>query len=62
MKKHTLIVNTNHELASKVLAKSEDERKEILQHYLDLSMLSKNLLQGEGLENFIAKAKNFIQA
>jgi len=62
MKKHTLIVNTNHELASKVLAKSEEERKEILQHYLDLSMLSKNLLQGEGLENFIAKAKNFIQA
>lgn len=62
MKKHTLIVNTNHALATKVLAKSEDERKEILQHYLDLSMLSKNLLQGEGLENFIAKAKNFIQA
>lgn len=62
MKKHALIVNTNHELASKVLAKSEEERKEILQHYLDLSMLSKNLLQGEGLENFIAKAKNFIQA
>ncbi|MGB1093753.1 MAG: molecular chaperone HtpG [Bacteroidia bacterium] len=62
MKKHTLIVNTNHALATKVLAKSEDERKEILQYYLDLSMLSKNLLQGEGLENFIAKAKNFIQA
>ena len=62
MKKHTLIVNTNQELASKVLAKPEEERKVILQHYLDLSMLSKNLLQGEGLENFIAKAKNFIQA
>lgn len=61
MKKHTLIVNTNNELASKVLAKSEEERKEILQYYLDLSLLSKNLLQGEGLENFIAKAKNFIQ-
>jgi molecular chaperone HtpG len=61
MKKHTLIVNTNNELASKVLAKSEEERKEVLQYYLDLSLLSKNLLQGEGLEKFIAKAKTFIQ-
>ncbi len=61
MKKHTLMVNTNNALASKLLDKNEEESKDLLQYYLDLALLSKNLLQGEGLERFVAKAKSFVE-
>ncbi len=60
MKKQTLIINANNELALKVLNKSEEEQKDTIQYCIDLAMLEKQQLKGEALERFIQKAKNFI--
>jgi molecular chaperone HtpG len=60
-KKKSIIVNTNHILAGKILTKEGDIQKEQLQHHIDLALLEKNLLQGADLERFITKAKSYIQ-
>ena len=60
LKKQTLVINANNELATKVLTKSEEEQKETIQYCIDLAMLEKQQLKGEALERFIKKAKNFI--
>ena len=60
-KKKTIIVNTNHALAGKLLAKEEAVMKEQLQYHIDLALLEKNLLQGADLERFIQKSKSFLQ-
>jgi molecular chaperone HtpG len=60
-KKKSIIVNTNHILAGKILTKEGDLQKEQLQHHIDLALLEKNLLQGADLERFITKAKSYIQ-
>ncbi len=60
-KKKSIIVNTNNILAGNILTKEADIQKEQLQHYIDLALLEKNLLQGADLERFITKAKSYIQ-
>lgn len=60
LKKQSLVVNANNELALKILKKSEEEQKETIQYCIDLAMLEKQQLKGEALERFIQKAKNFI--
>ena len=60
-KKKTIIVNTNHAIAGKLLAKEEAVIKEQLQYHIDLALLEKNLLQGADLERFIQKSKSFLQ-
>ncbi|MGB0175835.1 MAG: molecular chaperone HtpG [Owenweeksia sp.] len=54
---YTLIVNTNHDLASYLL-EEEDEahRKEVIAEAKDLAMLSQNLLHGEALTNFVERS------
>lgn len=60
LKKQSLVINTNNELALKILSKSESEQKEDLQYCLDLALLEKQQLKGEALERFIKKAKNLL--
>jgi molecular chaperone HtpG len=60
LNKQTMVVNTNHALASKVLGKEGDGRNELLQYCMDLAMLQRGQLQGESLERFVKKAQGFI--
>jgi len=60
LNKQTMVVNTNHALASKVLGKEGDSRNELLQYCMDLAMLQRGQLQGESLERFVKKAQGFI--
>ncbi|WP_185857415.1 molecular chaperone HtpG [Blattabacterium cuenoti] len=62
-KYYQLIVNTNHVLIKKILKEtSEEKRIKIIQETLNLTLLSKNLLHGKNLENFISKKlKDLIQ-
>ncbi len=61
LKKHTLIINSNHPLASKILTQSEEVKTDTVQYCIDLALLEKNMLSGAALERFISKAKNLIQ-
>jgi molecular chaperone HtpG len=60
LKKQSLVINANNELALKVLNQSEENQKDTIQFCIDLAMLEKQQLKGEALERFIKKAKNFI--
>ena len=60
LKKQSLVINSNNELAIKILSKSESEQKEDIQYCLDLALLEKQQLKGEALERFIKKAKNLL--
>ncbi|WP_322970417.1 molecular chaperone HtpG [Faecalibacter sp. LW9] len=54
---YNLVVNTNSELASQILAKDNDEdKKATIAHALDLAKLSQGLLKGKELTNFINKS------
>jgi molecular chaperone HtpG len=59
-KKKTIMVNTNHPVASKLLTKDAEILKDHLQYYIDLALLEKGHLQGSDLERFIQKAKSFV--
>ncbi|ACX83743.1 heat shock protein 90 [Blattabacterium sp. (Periplaneta americana) str. BPLAN] len=53
---YQLIVNTNHLLIKKILKEPKEENKRILiQEAFNLTLLSKNLLQGKNLTLFISK-------
>ncbi|MSP58475.1 MAG: molecular chaperone HtpG [Flavobacteriaceae bacterium] len=62
LKKQTMVVNSNHALASKVLSTEGNDRNELLQYCMDLAMLQRGQLQGESLERFLKKAQGFIGA
>ena len=59
---YNLIVNTNHELVSQILAtKTEKKRKRLIQQAVDLARLSKNLLKGEEMTQFIQRSVDLIK-
>ena len=60
LKKQTLVINTNNELATRILGLSEDLQKDRIQYCIDLALLEKNQLKGESLERFISKAKQYL--
>jgi molecular chaperone HtpG len=51
-----LVVNTNHPVMKKMLVRSEEERLTSAQHLLDLALISKGLLKGEGLSLFVQRS------
>lgn len=54
---YTLLVNTNHPLANKILEESNSENQKLLiTNALNLAMLNQNLLKGEQLTNFIKES------
>ena len=57
---YNLIVNTNHSLAKKIIDSKKAEQKKIAGHLIDLARLSKNILKGKELNDFIDRSLKFI--
>jgi Molecular chaperone, HSP90 family len=62
-KHYQLIINTNHVLMKKILKEiSEEKREKIILEALNLTLLSKGLLHGKNLTDFISKKfKDLVQ-
>lgn len=59
---YNLVVNTNHELVGEILnTKTAKKRERLINQSLDLARLSKGLLKGEELTNFIARSYDMIK-
>ena len=59
---YNLIVNTNHELVSEILnTKTAKKRERLINQSLDLARLSKGLLKGEELTNFIKRSYEMVK-
>ena len=59
---YNLIVNTNHELVSEILnTKTKKKQERLINQSLDLARLSKGLLKGEELTNFIKRSYEIIK-
>lgn len=57
-----LIVNTNHELVSEILnTKTAKKKERLINQSLDLARLSKGLLKGEELTNFIKRSYEMVK-
>lgn len=59
---YNLIVNTNHELVSAILnTKTAKKKERLINQSLDLARLSKGLLKGEELTNFINRSYEMVK-
>ena len=59
---YNLVVNTNHELVSEILSTKTAKKKErLINQSLDLARLSKGLLKGEELTNFIKRSYEMVK-
>lgn len=59
---YNLVVNTNHELAGQILnTKTQKKKERLVNQALDLAKLSKNLLRGEDLTEFIKRSYDMIK-
>ncbi len=59
---YNLVVNTNHELVSQILqTKTAKKRERLINQSLDLARLSKGLLKGEELTEFIQRSYQMIK-
>ena len=57
-----VMVNTNHELAGKILSMNEEpERNQFVQQSFDLARLSQHMLEGEELERFIRRTEEMMK-
>ncbi len=59
---YNLVVNTNSDLASKILAEKDDASKQnLINQALDLAKISQGLLKGEELTNFVKRSFELIK-
>ncbi|MEO1013072.1 MAG: molecular chaperone HtpG, partial [Bacteroidota bacterium] len=59
---YNLVVNTNHELVSEILnTKTAKKRERLINQSLDLARLSKGLLKGEELTEFIKRSYEMVK-
>ncbi|WP_400073981.1 molecular chaperone HtpG [Zobellia russellii] len=59
---YNLIVNTNHELVGEILnTKTAKKRERLISQSIDLARLSKGLLKGEELTNFIKRSYEMVK-
>ena len=59
---YNLIVNTNHELVSEILnTKTAKKKERLINQSIDLARLSKGLLKGEELTNFIKRSYDMVK-
>jgi molecular chaperone HtpG len=59
---YNLVVNTNSDLASKILAEKDDTSKQnLINQALDLAKISQGLLKGEELTNFVKRSFDLIK-
>ncbi|NNJ88960.1 MAG: molecular chaperone HtpG [Eudoraea sp.] len=57
-----LVVNTNHELVGEILnTRTSKKRERLINQSLDLARLSKGLLKGEALTNFIKRSYEMVK-
>ena len=58
---YNLVVNTNHPMIGRILVEtSEEKQRQIIKHLFDLAMLSKNLLKGKELSEFIKRSTEMV--
>ena len=50
---YNVVVNSNHKLISKILKSKGPKKKSLVQHSIDLALISQNLLKGKALTNYI---------
>lgn len=53
--RYSVSINSNHELAKKLLEAKEEDQKELMNNALDLAKLAQNLLKGKELSEFIKR-------
>jgi len=53
---YTLVVNANHAVVAGLTEKDEEEKVKVIQHLYDLARLSKNLLKGKYLNEFVKRS------
>ena len=59
---YNLIVNTNHDLVGQILnTKTAKKRERLINQSIDLARLSKGLLKGEELTNFIKRSYDMVK-
>ena len=59
---YNLVANTNHDFFTQLLqTKTKKKRERLVNQAVDLAKLSKNLLQGEALTQFIARSYELIK-
>jgi len=59
---YNLVVNTNSDLASKILSEKDDTSKQnLINQALDLAKISQGLLKGEELTNFVKRSFELIK-
>ena len=59
---YSLIVNTNHELVTKILTtRTEKKRNSLIKQSVDLAKLSQNVLTGKDLTEFINRSIDLIK-
>lgn len=59
---YNLVVNTNHELVGEILnTKTKKKKERLVNQALDLAKLSKNLLKGEEMTQFIKRSYDMIK-
>ncbi|MCW5520269.1 molecular chaperone HtpG [Aureitalea sp. L0-47] len=59
---YNLVVNTNHELVGQILnTKTRKKKERLVNQALDLAKLSKNLLKGEDMTEFIKRSYDMIK-
>merc|ERR1711974_514028 len=55
--RYNLVVNSNHPLISKILtSKEESEKTKLAKQAADLALLSRNLLKGKHLSDFVKRS------
>ena len=60
--KYNLVINSNHKLISKILSEKNKKKKtSMVKQLLDLALLSKDMLKGEDLTNFVLRSLNMIK-
>ena len=59
---YNLVVNTNHEIISKIVNEQDTEKRVgILNQLKDLALLQQGLLKGEALDSFIKRSVRIIE-
>ncbi len=59
---YNLVVNGNHELVAEILnTKTAKKKERLIKQSVDLAKLSKGLLKGEALTEFIERSYKFVK-
>ena len=59
---HNLIVNINHPLVTEILnTKTQKKQERLISQSIDLAKLSKGLLKGKALSDFVARSYDMIK-